>query len=111
LRVHEVVLDEDERDAVDFHENGGEEGLAERGPPPGDARSRLDAAGPAKIERRPGTWDGFDTNRPAEALDRLLHDGQPHPAPLDLVAGPEGLEEAEDALVVLGRDARPVVRD
>src|SRR5690606_27246012 len=67
------------------------------------------ATRPRKIERRAGPGGGFDAAGAAEALDGLLHDGQPHPAPLHLVARAERLEEAEDALVVRPRDAGAVV--
>ena len=71
----------------------------------------MGAERPGEAEGSPALAVGFEGDRAAPAFDRFLDDRQPHPAPLDLVAGPERLEQAEHAVLVLGPDPRPVVGD
>merc|ERR1711969_223276 len=67
--------------------------------------------GPCEPEHSPPPLAGLDPHPPAPALDRFLDDREPHAAAFHLVSRAEGLEQAEHAVPVLGRDARPVVGD
>ena len=64
---------------------------------------------PEEAERRARARGRLDPRPPALRLDDLLDQRQADAGTLDLVARLERLEDAPDAVVVLGRDAGAVV--